>query len=227
MPKEMARNMRTQQPASTPAAASLEAELERIAAMNKDELRLHWRQTRKQDPPAAFSRDLLARALSYWLQEKHLGGLSPILRRQLAAAIRAPGSPNRHIKPGSVIVREYQGVVHDVMVVPDGFLWQGQTYSSLSTIARKITGTNWNGPRFFGLRGKNDAQADNLRARKQETRSSNSEPLPTVGESKAKRLGLPKPSGAHPSKASVKARKTGAQSAPTPAREMGCKGALR
>ena len=59
----------------------------------------------------------------------------------------------RHLKVGSIIVREYQGKVHEVMVVPDGFCWQAQVYPSLSTIARKITGTGWNGPRFFGLRG--------------------------------------------------------------------------
>lgn len=143
------------QPASTPAVLSLEAEIDSIAAMNKDELRLLWRQTRRQDPPPAFSRDLLARALTYWLQEKHLGGLSPALRRQLAAMQRKPGSvPPRHVKAGSVIVREYQGTLHEVVVVPGGFLWQGEVHPSLSTIARKITGTNWNGPRFFGLRGK-------------------------------------------------------------------------
>jgi hypothetical protein len=49
--------------------------------------------------------------------------------------------------------REHQGKLHEVLVVPGGFCWQGQVYASLSTIARKITGTSWNGPRFFGLRG--------------------------------------------------------------------------
>jgi len=58
----------------------------------------------------------------------------------------------RHLKAGSVIVRKYQGKAHEVMVVPDGLIWQGKVYASLSTIARKITGTSWNGPRFFGLR---------------------------------------------------------------------------
>jgi hypothetical protein len=59
----------------------------------------------------------------------------------------------RHLKVGSVIVREHLGKVHEVLVVPSGFCCQGQIYSSLSTIAGKITGTRWNGPRFFGLRG--------------------------------------------------------------------------
>jgi Protein of unknown function (DUF2924) len=62
--------------------------------------------------------------------------------------------PVRHLKIGSVIVRKYEGKLHEVMVASGGFYWSRQTYSSLSTIARKITGTSWNGPRFFGLRGK-------------------------------------------------------------------------
>ena len=53
-------------------------------------------------------------------------------------------------------MREYQGERHTVTVAPDGFIWHGATYKSLTTIARAITGTNWNGPRFFGLRGKNE-----------------------------------------------------------------------
>jgi DUF2924 family protein len=59
---------------------------------------------------------------------------------------------NRRLKPGTVLIREYQGERHTVTVVPGGFLWQDTTYTSLSTIARAITGTAWNGPRFFGLR---------------------------------------------------------------------------
>jgi Protein of unknown function (DUF2924) len=63
-----------------------------------------------------------------------------------------PNELNRRLKAGTVLVREYQGERHTVTVVPDGFIWQDGTYSSLSTIARAITGTTWNGPRFFGLR---------------------------------------------------------------------------
>jgi hypothetical protein len=62
------------------------------------------------------------------------------------------------VKVGSIIVREYQGKLHEVVVVPGGFCWQGQVFASLSTIARKITGTSWNGPRFFGLRGGKEAR---------------------------------------------------------------------
>jgi hypothetical protein len=59
---------------------------------------------------------------------------------------------DRRLKPGTVLVREYQGERHTVTVVPDGYVWRETTYPSLSTVARAITGTAWNGRRFFGLR---------------------------------------------------------------------------
>jgi Protein of unknown function (DUF2924) len=72
-----------------------------------------------------------------------------------------PGTDvRRRLKAGTVLVREYQGERHTVTVVPDGFVWQGATYGSLSTIARAITGTAWGGPRFFGLRSANSKQED-------------------------------------------------------------------
>ena len=63
-----------------------------------------------------------------------------------------PSELNRRLKAGTVLVREYLGERHTVTVVPDGFLWADKTYASLSVIAQAITGTKWNGPRFFGLR---------------------------------------------------------------------------
>src|SRR5262249_27581859 len=65
------------------------------------------------------------------------------------------GSPRRQLKPGTVLVRDYQGQRHTVTVAPDGFDWQGTTYASLSAIARAITGTAWSGPRFFALARRN------------------------------------------------------------------------
>ena len=144
------------QPAKTP-AIELDAGLAGIAVMNVEQLRELWRQKRGQEPPAAFSKDLIARALAYWLQEEVLGGLDPRIRKLLGA--REKGLSARHVKVGSIIVREYQGKLHEVVVVPGGFCWQGQVFASLSTIARKITGTSWNGPRFFGLRGGEEASA--------------------------------------------------------------------
>jgi hypothetical protein len=82
-------------------------------------------------------------------------GLDPQTAKHLASFTRGTRSPEdrpRRLKPGTVLVREYQGERHTVTVVANGFVWREATYASLSTIARAITGTNWNGPRFFGLR---------------------------------------------------------------------------
>ena len=145
-------------PVGTPAAIDLDAALAGIAALNIEQLRDLWRQKRGEEPPPAFSKDMIARALAYWLQEELLGGLEPRVRKLLGAA-SGGASPPRHVKVGSVIVREYQGKLHEVLVVPGGFCWQGQIFASLSTIAHKITGTSWNGPRFFGLRGDKETPA--------------------------------------------------------------------
>jgi hypothetical protein len=122
--------------------------------MNIGELRLAWRATFGSEPPAAFSKDLLARALSYRWQEQAFGGLDAATARLLRALLRPGVEAPRQVKVGSVIVREHKGVLHEVLVAPGGFCWQGKTYDSLSAIAKKITGVSWNGPRFFGLRSK-------------------------------------------------------------------------
>ena len=147
---------RSRQPAATPVAAPLEAELKRIRALGLDELRAHWRKMTRQNAPKALSRDLLARMIAYRLQEQRFGKLSLELRKLLDRLAKGGGEPLRHLKAGTVMVREHQGVLHEVMVVPGGFSWRDKTYTSLSTIARAITGTSWNGPRFFGLRGRGE-----------------------------------------------------------------------
>lgn len=154
----MTRSPSRRHPAGLPDAIDLDAELARITAMNIEELRQMWRETRKHEPLAALTKDLMARALAHWLQEERLGGLETPLRRLLATVAKKGSAPSRRLKIGSVIVREYQGKVQEVLVVPGGFCWEGRVYPSLSTIALKITGTNWNGPRFFGLRGAEEAE---------------------------------------------------------------------
>jgi Protein of unknown function (DUF2924) len=156
----MARKVSQPRSATLPTASDVDAEVGRIASMSIEALRALWEKRRGGQPPATLSKDLIARALSHWLQEEHLGGLSPQLRRLLAAVAKNGAEPVRHLKIGSVIVREHQGLLHEVMVTPDGFCWQGKTYSSLSSIALKITGVSWNGPRFFGLRDTEKAPPD-------------------------------------------------------------------
>jgi Protein of unknown function (DUF2924) len=141
------------QPASAPAECP-DAALARICEMNLEQLRGFWRERFASDPPAAFSKDLLGRAMCYRLQEQTFGGLSASTDRLLRALVKPGAEPPRRVKIGSVLIRVHQGVVHEVLVVPGGFCWQGMSYDSLSTIARTITGTSWNGPRFFGLRSK-------------------------------------------------------------------------
>ena len=140
----------SRQPA-LPAAEALEAELARIGGLGLDELRALWRTMARRNPPPALSRDMLARMVAYKLQEQWLGKLNAGTRKLLDRLARGGSEQVRHLKVGTVMVREHRGTL---MVVPGGFHWQGKIHASLSTIARRITGTAWNGPRFFGLRGK-------------------------------------------------------------------------
>jgi Protein of unknown function (DUF2924) len=106
-------------------------------------------------PPPAFSNDLIARFLCWHIQEQAFGGLDPKTAKHLgglARGDRSPANRPRRLKPGTVLLREYQGERHNVTVVANGYVWREATYASLSIIARANTGTAWNGPRFFGLR---------------------------------------------------------------------------
>jgi hypothetical protein len=147
----------TNRPTGTLSADSIEAELDRIRALSLDELRPCWRGMTERNAPKILSRDLLARMIAYRIQEKAFGGISREVRKLLDRLAKGDAEPVRHLKIGTVMVREHQGTLHQVIVVPGGFSWQEKTYPSLSTIARAITGTSWNGPRFFGLRGTNSA----------------------------------------------------------------------
>src|SRR5882724_4671958 len=137
---------------------AIEAEIERIRSFGLDALRAHWRSMFGAMPPMALTKDLIARMMTYRIQEEAFGGLDRTTRKLLDGMARGeePGTEvKRRLKTGTVLVREYQGERHTVTVVSDGFVWQGATYGSLSTIARAITGTAWGGPRFFGLRSAN------------------------------------------------------------------------
>jgi hypothetical protein len=151
------------QPGSSnkPAAPAVEAELERLAVMPIAQLRVRYREVFRADPPKAFGPDLLRRSIAHRVQEKAYGGLSRSAQRLLDQMMKAfaakPGGKivlPRRIKPGSVLVREWKGKSHRVMVLADGFAYDGKTFGNLSEIAVLITGTRWNGPRFFGLRTK-------------------------------------------------------------------------
>lgn len=165
---------------------AVEAELDRLAVMPIAQLRVRYREVFRADPPRAFGPDLLRRSLAHRIQEKAYGGLSRSTQRLLDQMMKAFAAKPygkivlpRRIKSGSVLVREWKGRSHRVMVLADGFAYDGNTYGNLSEIAGLITGTRWNGPRFFGLRSKVD---DNGTAAKAGTsgaadRASNKSPI--------------------------------------------------
>jgi hypothetical protein len=129
-------------------------QIDEIRSLNKDELRQRWEAMFKKPVPEALTKDLLARMIAYRLQEKAFGGLDRETEKLLESYARGDKSttPPRRMKSGTVLLREYQGVRHTVTVADGGFIWNDKKYASLSTIAKEITGTSWNGPRFFGLR---------------------------------------------------------------------------
>jgi hypothetical protein len=144
-----------------PTDPAVEAELDRLAIMPIVELRIRYRELFRDDPPKAFGPDLLRRSIAHRIQEKAYGGLSRSAQRLLDQLMKScAAKPQgkivlpRRIKPGSVLVREWKGKSHRIMVLADGYAYDGGTYGNLSEIAVLITGTRWNGPRFFGLRAK-------------------------------------------------------------------------
>ena len=143
---------------SQPPAAMVADRVERLAAtlraievMQLEELRALW-QTHFGPPPALRSVDLMRLMLSWRLQARTYGGLEPALRRKLKA--KSPADPVTHdLAVGTMLIRDWQGQRVEVTVEEGGFCWLDQVYPSLSAVASAVTGTRWNGPRFFGLRG--------------------------------------------------------------------------
>jgi len=138
--------------------AAIAAEIDRIGLLPLDAVRRNWRAVFGRTPPAGLSKHLLGQMIAYRIQEQAFGGLDRDSLNFLERLARQGGPRRRQLKPGTVFVRQYQGQRHAVTVGRDGFLWQGATYSSLSAIARAITGTAWSGPRFFALQGAGDAR---------------------------------------------------------------------
>ena len=140
--------------------------LVRLPDATRAELRAEWQRLYGCDPPPKVRRELLMGAIAYRLQEQALGGLRPELQRRLRNIAEQSGrgvelgqSDAPRPKPGTRLLREWQGRTHEVLVSEDGFVWQQRGYRSLSQIARAITGTRWSGPVFFGLKQRAPAQA--------------------------------------------------------------------
>ncbi len=139
--------------------------VEYLEQLSRAELRILWEREFAEKPPPSLGRDILALGIAYARQERRYGGLAKPGAREpdrLSARVLRDGAtdaPQPATPPlprtGTILVREWHGTTHHVTVTNDGFLWNGKPHRSLSTIARAITGTKWNGPRFFGLRDVN------------------------------------------------------------------------
>jgi hypothetical protein len=139
--------------------SAIEVELDRLTTVPIVGLRSRYKALFGTDPPKAFGPDLLRRCLAHRIQTDAYGGLSRPTQRLLDRMAQGTGARSdannemsRRIKSGSEIVRTWKGRSYRVTVMHEGFAYEGKTYPGLSEIASLITGTRWNGPRFFGLR---------------------------------------------------------------------------
>jgi hypothetical protein len=178
--KPVAAGRPARQPANTAPDASLPLDASVLSIVAGFEghdlngLRRQWRAHLGGELPAHLQRWLLMRVLAYRLQADAFGGLDKSIRRMLGSgkSRNAPVPFDRRapqtregvgLKAGAMLVRQWNGKLERVMVLEDGFAWNGQTFGSLSQIAKAMTGTNWNGHRFFGLRQGKAVVADEAR----------------------------------------------------------------
>ena len=157
--------------ASLPLDASVLSIVANLEGHDLDGLRGQWRAHLGGEPPAHLPRWLLMRVLAFQLQSDAFGDLDKSIQRILRSGKedgagapfdrRAPQTREGvGLKVGALLVREWKGQLERVMILEEGFAWNGQTFGSLSQIAKAMTGTNWNGHRFFGLRQGRTSRAD-------------------------------------------------------------------
>jgi hypothetical protein len=150
---------------AVPDRRALDNEIARLRGLDVGELRARWHTIFRRRAPPHLPRHLLFRILAYRLQADRLGNLDADSRRRLdrlgsgsaESMDRLVADLNRartELRPGTLLTREWDGHLQRVTVLADGFVWNGKTYRSLSKVAFAITGSRWNGPRFFGLRDK-------------------------------------------------------------------------
>jgi hypothetical protein len=151
--------------------SSVDSEIARLRDLDIEALRNRWRTTFRREAPHHLGRHLLFAMIAYRIQAEVIGDLDAETLRLLKQIDLAPSKQTavpltqafdqrkRELSSGAVLTREWNGHHHRVMVVDGGFAWEGRTYNSLSIIAKAITGTKWNGPRFFGLRDSRQAGA--------------------------------------------------------------------
>ena len=147
---------------------SIEDEIAHLRGLDLKGLRSRWQSVFQKPPPDHLPRHLLFAIIVYRIQADRLGDLDhetkQVLDRtdtgvRMSTHLVSFDQKRTELTPGTVLVRDWDRRSQRVMVMPDGFAWNGQTYDSLSKVAFAITGTRWNGPRFFGLRDKEDRLA--------------------------------------------------------------------
>ena len=148
-------------------AQTVAAKLLALEQMDYAALRGEWRRLYRAHPPKRVARDLLLLGVAWKIQEQAYGGIGAATKRRLAdlaKTMERTGDVTRdrvaHLKPGAKLLREWRGQTHKVVVLEDGFEWNGRRWRSLSVIAREITGSHWSGPRFFGLNDSKRKQAE-------------------------------------------------------------------
>jgi hypothetical protein len=155
---------------------SLEDQIAHLRGLDLGGLRARWQGVFRRPAPSHLTRHLLFAVIAYRLQADRFGDLDHATLQVLdgtAAKEAGPAMSARlasfdqkrtELTPGTVLVREWDRQSQRVMVLADGFAWNGQTYDSLSKVALAITGTRWNGPRFFGLRDRDDGSTTGARS---------------------------------------------------------------
>jgi Protein of unknown function (DUF2924) len=146
----------------------IENEIAHLRGLELGGLRARWQSIFQRPAPAHLTRHLLFTIIAYRLQADRFGDLDHETKQVLDRTVSEEAGPamsarlasfdrkRTELTPGTVLVREWDRQSQRVMVMADGFAWNGRTYDSLSKVAFAITGTKWNGPRFFGLRDKED-----------------------------------------------------------------------
>ena len=140
----------------TPQISAIDRLIEEINSLPREQLAARWIKIYGQPPPKGVKRGLLERAYVYHVQSHKLGRLKPAMKRKLLQVSGSEAEPKEaahkpELRSGAKLLREWNGVTHQVMVTDSGFNWNNQSFGSLSAVARAITGARWSGPRFFGL----------------------------------------------------------------------------
>jgi hypothetical protein len=167
--------MQKQRRRRTSAKTSVEDEIAHLRGLDLKGLRSRWQGVFQRPAPAHLTRHLLFAIIAYRIQVDRFGDIDHSTRQMLDRSGMKETGPvmsdrlasfdkkRTKLTPGTVLVREWDRQSQRVMVMADGFAWNGQTYDSLSKVAFAITGTKWNGPRFFGLRDNEDQSATEVR----------------------------------------------------------------